>query len=201
MPNLVPEYDRIRGMISAAATLQMNEVLLDRDQLEELENSTDADVLKCGDVLEAAFKTWKQPLDHVQAASAFEAYAEAVVLKELQKKSARYGFRVRRIPEQKDAKTPDFECIGQDECFFIELKTLDMVGGIWSAKGLAERAFENQVQLEARRQPGVTFGQPMEIAPFGDKVGPLMGAAVLDIYIARVNNNVSKAQVTTGPPS
>lgn len=199
MPKLVSEYDRIRTMISAAEILQMNEVLMDRAELEELEASADGDVLKCCNALESAFKAWKRPLDHVEAAAAFEAYAEAVVLKELQKKSARYGFRVRRVAEQKDAKTPDFECVGPEERFFIELKTLDMTGGIWSAKGLAERAFENQVRLDARRRPGVTFGEPLEIAPFGDKVGPLMSAAVLDIYIDRVNNNIAKSQVTTGP--
>ena len=186
-------------MIAAAATLQMNEVLLDRTELEELEATADIEVLKCCKALEIAFKSWKRPLDHVEAAAAFEAYAEAVVLKELQKKSARYDFQVRRVPEQTNAKTPDFECIASDEKFFIELKTLDMAGGIWSAKNLAERAFENQVELDARRRPGVTFGEPLEIAPFGHKVGPLMSAAVLDAYIDRVNSNVSKAQVTTGP--
>jgi len=80
-------------MIAAAATLQMNEVLLDRTELEELEATADIEVLKCCKALEIAFKSWKRPLDHVEAAAAFEAYAEAVVLKELQKRVPATIFR------------------------------------------------------------------------------------------------------------
>jgi hypothetical protein len=85
---------------------------------------------------------------------AFEVYSEALVLSHLWKQKV----WTKRIPEEKAAKSPDFECrLENGETFFIEVKALDIVDGKFRHNELMQDAFETQISIEEQRQSGKQF--------------------------------------------
>jgi hypothetical protein len=92
----------------------------------------------------------------------FELYSEALVLEFLRSK-----VKTKKIPEQA-GKTPDFQCEMEDgQTFYIEVKTLDIVGGALRHDEIMVDAIDQAVSRDAQIAEGaavaVTEG---ETAPY-----------------------------------
>lgn len=97
----------------------------------------------------------------------FEIYGEAITLQYLR---SRPGLQAGRVEESKvqGESRPDFICKFEDgEMFYIEVKSLDIVGGEFRHLEMMNDALEVQADLDERRKEGrrVTFAEGV-IAPY-----------------------------------
>lgn len=84
----------------------------------------------------------------------FEIYCEAMTLRHLR---AREGLQVARVPEagKTKEKRPDFQCwLDEDTTFFIEVKTLDIVGGEFRHNEMMIDAMDVQIDLDRQVHGG-----------------------------------------------
>jgi hypothetical protein len=118
---------------------------------------------------------------------------------ELQKRAVARGFTVIRTPpaQTKGVQTPDFACEKDGVRFYIEVKTPDIVGGIYAADDMANDILESRADLDGRKKPGVTFGKEVELRPHGNMDG--QNATLIDALIRRICNAVKRQQLTYGP--
>ncbi|WP_157218000.1 hypothetical protein [Flavisphingomonas formosensis] len=93
----------------------------------------------------------------------FEIYGEAIVMLLLRARKV----RVKRLPEAKTSM-PDFECETDDgKRFFIEVKSLDVVDGIYRHKEMLHDALDSEVEHERQRRQGKRItASEREIAPY-----------------------------------
>jgi hypothetical protein len=96
----------------------------------------------------------------------FERYSEALVLELLRSKN----LPTERVPEEKEKSknTPDFKCrLEGDRTFFVEVKTLDIVGGEFRQDEMMVDAIDSAVDLERQEAEGKRIAMTeSEIAPF-----------------------------------
>ena len=98
----------------------------------------------------------------------FEIYGEAIALQFLR---SRPGLRVARV-EETDGSTPDFQCqFDGVPPFFIEVKSLDIVGGAYRHDEIMCDGIDATVEIERQQAEGRRVATSiMEIAPY-QKVG------------------------------
>lgn len=81
------------------------------------------------------------------------------------------GIALRRIPEEKNKKTPDFEAAFGSQSVFLEVKTLSVVGGASGISAAQESSLEANIKLEAQLNRGQRIATAIsEAQPYADKV-------------------------------
>lgn len=106
------------------------------------------------------------------------------------------GLRLRRIPEEKDKKTPDFETAVSTETFFFEVKTLSVVGGDTGINDALESSLQAQLDIEAQLLKGekvaigISEAQPYGVKPY--QQGRL--SAVINTLIEKSRQNIKADQ-------
>ena len=92
----------------------------------------------------------------------YEIYSEALVLEFLRSK-----IRTKRVSEE-DTETPDFQCELEDgRSFYVEVKTLDIVGGVYRHDAIMVDAIDQAVELQGKIAKGETVAiAEGEIAPY-----------------------------------
>jgi hypothetical protein len=195
------EFERIRKMLGSVSALSWVALNMNGDRLDMIEASTDPDLRSYAANLAKALKAWRRPEDKDAASTLYELYAEAIALQELKSRAQQKGFTIRRTPPsgKPGVKTPDFECECSDGLFYIEVKTPDIVGGVYATATIMREAQNHSAELKSRLQPGVNFGEPLEIAPHGEGAANGPYAEIIESYTRRILNNVKKAQLTYGP--
>lgn len=131
----------------------------------------------------------------------FEIYGEAIVMLLLQERKV----RVKRLPEAKTSM-PDFECETDDgKPFFIEVKSLDVVGGIYRHKEMLHDALESEVEHERQARQGkrITMSE-REIAPYRKSgadpaYDPLSLNRVIDTLRSKWRQAFKSSQFAQGP--
>lgn len=139
-------------------------------------------------------------VDDVQAfGQAFEFYGEAVVYCLLRDK-----FTTNRIVA-KSTSLPDFECTTTSgKRFFVELKSFDVVDGVYRATEMLHAGLEASIEMEAQ----MNLGKPIamtesEIAPFkkayGKPYDPTSLLHVTDTLREKVRSAFKSSQFSQGP--
>lgn len=104
------------------------------------------------------------------AASVYEIYGEALVLQELRSR-APDGMTITKVPET-SVSSPDLKCVwsrssGDPLIFYIEVKSLGVVGGGAKLNQDREQAFEGALELERQLSQGKKSATVIRtIAPF-----------------------------------
>ena len=102
------------------------------------------------------------PPDVILYSQFFEIYGEALTYDFLSSK-----LRTRRIAEG-ETKTPDFECrTPEDKVFYVEVKTLDIVGGEFRHDQIMVNAVDRAIDLRRQLAAGETIAMSEgEVAPY-----------------------------------
>ena len=200
MTMLKVEFERIRKMLGSVDALSWVAVNINEDRLAMIEASADTDLKRYADDLAKALKAWQQPQDKEAASALYETYAEAIALHELKTRAQQKEFTIRRTPPpgKPGVKTPDFECKSSDGRFYIEVKTPDIVGGVYATDAIMREAQNKSAELKSRLRPGINWGE-LEIAPHGEGAGNAQYAEIIGEYARRILNNIKKNQLTYGP--
>jgi hypothetical protein len=203
--SLIREKHRIDSLIADAETFHWGLLNIDEGQLKGLEASADADVQKYARNLLKAMQAWKAVHDLDTAGALYELYAEGIALRELKQRAAVSGaFTVKRFnapkdPDGKRPKAPDFECTCEFGVFYIEVKTPDIVEGVFATRRMMVEAAANNERLRKSLKRGVNVGEPQVISPHGEGASGKLHAELIDAYRGRIDNNMKKCQLTYGP--
>lgn len=190
------EFLRAAQMLSGL-TVTMPMALMTGERVDEIEKRapTDATLTALNEELRKKLKAVTRPEDYTQMGQAYEAYAEASFWLAM----ADRGVNLERTPGtgQLNQKRPDFVHHHKAGDIYFEVKALEIAAPLTRHKELAHEALENAADIEERaRQPGVHFGEPLEIS------GPLPGmplAERLSATIDKIVNNVKPGQIHYGP--
>lgn len=107
-----------------------------------------------------------------------------------------------KVPENKTRKTPDYKALFRGKNIYIELKSLNMLGGNSKHKEIMHDAFESKLYLEGEISKGnsVAFKEG-EICPY-DKgnadYDPCSVRLVIESLIEKIDNNIKKDQYSCG---
>ena len=109
--------------------------------------------------------------DVVAYSQFFEIYGEAITLQHLR---ARPGLKAARVEESalEGESRPDFKCtLNNGAPFYIEVKSLDIVGGEFRQREMMDDGLNRQAELERRREADLARGERVsmvegEIAPY-----------------------------------
>lgn len=143
-------------------------------------------------------------LDPVQLERFVQLVGEAQVCEVAQ----RAGVSLRRVPEAKHQKTPDYALYdGASPAAYFEVKTLSVVDGAINLKEAIEASFQGEVERSER----ISAGAPVAIAvvegPRGTKVPPKGQPsearhpmkARIEHLIAKADSNYKPGQYAVGP--
>lgn len=146
-----------------------------------------------------------QVFDVVAYSQFFEVYGEAITLRHLR---ARPGLDARRVEESKvpGEGRPDFVCsLKGGQPFYIEVKSLDVVGGEFRQREMMEDGLERMVELETRGKAGRPVAMVEgSIAPYRN-VGAVNGydprslKLVIDTLHAKCRTAFKQSQFGLGP--
>jgi len=132
---------------------------------------------------------------------AFETFGEIVAYLFLRKRVP-----TSKIPERKDAQTPDFLCEPADgKTFHVEVKTFDIAGGDASKRDMLSDGLDAEVELEEQLRAGKSVASAVtEIAPFrkaGEKDGydPRSLVRVIDTLREKSLRSFKEGQFAAGP--
>ena len=132
---------------------------------------------------------------------AFETYGEIVAYPFL-----REHVPTSKIPERKDAQTPDFLCEPDDgKTFRVEVKTFDTAGGNVSKRDMLSDGLDAEVELEEQLRAGKSVASAVtEIAPFrkaGEKESydPRSLIRVIDTLREKSLRSFKEGQFAAGP--
>jgi hypothetical protein len=102
----------------------------------------------------------------------FEIYGEAATLQFLRDR----GLKTERVAEA-DAGRPDFQCeLESGKDFYIEVKSLDIVGGEFRHREMMEDALDVQIDLETQLRSGE------RVAMAASEISPYRGVGVTTSY-------------------
>lgn len=121
--------------------------------------------------LAAKLGTKAEAFDVIAYSQFFEVYGEALTLLHLR---SRPGLQAKRVEESKvkGEGRPDFECtLNEGPPFYIEVKSLDIVGGEFRNREMMDDGLERQAKLEKVREADQAKGRRVsmvegEIAPY-----------------------------------
>jgi hypothetical protein len=140
------------------------------------------------------------PPDVILYSQFFEIYGEALTYEFLSAK-----LRTRRMPEA-ETKTPDFECrTPDDKVFYVEVKTLDIVGGEFRHDQIMVDSVDRAVDLRRQLAAGETIAMSEgEVAPykrFGetDTYDPRSLVRVIDVLRDKCWQAFKLGQFALGP--
>ncbi len=145
------------------------------------------------------------PGDIVSYNQFFEIFCEATVLRYLR---AREGLQVARVPEAgKDEESrPDFQCwIADESSFFVEVKTLDVVGGQFRHGEMMADAINVQIDIDKQIAAGSRIAMAeSEIDPYrpyggSEDYDPGSLIKVIDTLRAKLKQAFKPSQFAMGP--
>lgn len=171
------EYEKAQAIVFPAATAFVahsqaltawtrnhNLVTTDLNRLRniDLKAHTDPAFAEYVDKMVAILPALTAAPDVTRYSQFFELYSEALVLEFLRSK-----VKTKKIPEQA-GKTPDFQCELEDgRTFYVEVKTLDIVGGALRHDEVMFDAIDQAVSLDAQIAEGAAVAiAEGETAPY-----------------------------------
>ena len=178
-------------------------------------SAVDLNTLKSIDLLahqDPTFRTFAKQLvaklakkttefDVIAYSQFFEIYGEAVTLQFLRDR----GLKTERVAEA-DTGRPDFQCeLESGKDFYIEVKSLDIVGGEFRHREMMEDALDVQIDLEAQLKSGERVAMAVsEISPYKG-VGTTRSydwrslITVIDSLRSKCRQAFKSSQFTLGP--
>ena len=142
----------------------------------------------------------KSAPDATAYSQAFEHYAEALTLKFLRER----GVPTTRIED--DVSAPDFECALTDgRPFFVEVKALEIVGGVGRQNEIMADGLDVEVELERQLRQGKRIASATgEIAPYrkqfdDDGYDPRSRKRVIDTLREKCRSAFKDSQFKSGP--
>lgn len=176
---LYPASARLLRELQAASEVGGDDTLrrIDRGVLRRLDDEapTDAESRTFRNDLLARLSEEPSKRSSSWASGVYEVYGEALVLQVLRSRMGT-GMTITKVPES-SRSSPDFKCVWERPAaapltFFIEVKSLDVVGGGAKLNEDREKAFEGALELERQQNAGKRVSSAMRvIAPFR-KAGP-----------------------------
>ncbi len=123
-------------------------------------------------------------------------YSEAYILSKL-----RSLLNINKIPET-DSKTPDYKVRFRDGDIYIELKSLNMLGGTLKHKDIMNDSLDSKITAEEQIRKGskVGFGE-QEIQPYlshNKKYDPRSTRLVIESLVDKINQNIKEEQYSLG---
>ena len=123
-------------------------------------------------------------------------YSEAYILSKLQAL-----LNIKKIPEI-DTKTPDYKVRFRDDDIYIELKSLNMLGGTLKHKDIMNDSLDSKIAAEDQIKKGskVGFGE-QEIQPYlshNKEYDPRSTRLVIESLIDKINQNIKEDQYSLG---
>lgn len=123
-------------------------------------------------------------------------YSEAYILSKLQSL-----LNIQKIPET-NSKTPDYKVKFRDSDIYIELKSLNMLGGTLKHKDIMNDSLDSKITAEEQIKKGakVGFGE-QEIQHYlshNKKYDPRSTRLVIESLIDKINQNIKEEQYSLG---
>lgn len=142
----------------------------------------------------------KSPPDATIYSQVFEHYAEALTLKFLRER----GVPTTRIED--DVSAPDFECqLADGRSFFVEVKALEIVGGIGRQNEIMKAGLDVHVEIERQLRQGKSVASATgEVAPYrrqfdDDDYDPCSRKRVIDTLREKCRSAYKSSQFKRGP--
>lgn len=154
--------------------------------------------------LERLFKPPNALLDAVQLERFVQLVGEAQVCEVAQ----RAGVSLRRVPEARNQKTPDYALLDEaGPAAYFEVKTLSVVDGAHNLKDAIEASYQGQLELSERVSAGAPVAFTVVEGPRGTKVPPKGQPsearhpmkARIEHLIAKADSNYKPGQYGAGP--
>jgi hypothetical protein len=141
--------------------------------------------------------------DHNGFGQSFEFFSEAAVYAYLKHRLT----SVEKIDEQggKAGSTPDFKCSHEGKEFYIEVKSFDVVDGVYRAGEMMYDGLDANIDLEAQMRAGRSVSTTeMEIAPFKKANGkgaydPRSLVMAIEVVQAKARGAFKASQFKAGP--
>jgi hypothetical protein len=123
-------------------------------------------------------------------------YSESYILSKLQSL-----LNIIKITEL-GSKTPDYKVRFRDEYIYIELKSLNMLGGNLKHKDIMNDSLDSKIKLEDQSKKGAKVGfSEQEIQPYlshNKEYDPRSTRLVVESLIDKINQNIKKEQYSLG---
>lgn len=186
-----------QGINSVGSSFPMLYIKLDfveKMELEEEQNQAFKDALNQIDQL--TDKALQNVEDYNSLTEIKNIYSESYILSKLQSL-----LNIIKIPEA-GSKTPDYKVRFRDGDIYIELKSLNMLGGTLKHKDIMNDSLDSKITVEEQIKNGakVGFGE-QEIQPylsFSKKYDPRSTRLVIESLIDKINQNIKKEQYSLG---
>jgi hypothetical protein len=185
----------IKGMGCNFPMLYINLDFIDKMEVEMCVNDVFFRSLK--DIEKHVDKSLKNIEDYAALVEIKNKYSEAYIYSKLNSLLV-----LDKVPENEARKTPDYKALFRGKNIYIELKSLNMLGGNSKHKEIMHDAFESKLYLEGEISKGnsVAFKEG-EICPY-DKgnadYDPRSVRLVIESLIEKIGNNIKNEQYSCG---
>ncbi len=123
-------------------------------------------------------------------------YSEAYILSKLQSL-----LNINKIPEA-SSKTPDYKVIFRGKDLYIELKSINMLGGTLKHKDIMNDSLDSRITAEEQINKGKNVGIGVHVVqPYlshNKKYDPNSTRLVIESLIDKINQNIKKEQYSLG---
>lgn len=191
---LLKLMQEINSVGSSFPMLYVKLDFVEKMELEEEQNPTFKEALTQIDYL--ANKAIKNIEDYNSLIEIKNIYSEAYILSKLQSL-----LNIAKIPER-DSKTPDYKVRFRGGDIYIELKSLNMLGGTLKHREIMHDSLDSKIAAENQINKGARVGfSEQEVQPYlshNKKYDPRSTRLVIEALIDKINQNIKEEQYSLG---